>query len=243
LPDSIARPIGATLEPVEVKAGDGAVLSAWLFTPARPNGSAVILLHGVGDARSGSLSAAGFLLRAGFTDLTPDCRGHGVSGGGVISYEVREATSAPGPIGFSIAARSSGPAVGESCPRQDDHENGMSGVGVLRPNAYMHAEWRRINLTAGQIQDFLKGSERVSFAGPNKTEVYAWVQGTLVAQEYTQHDKKQRGTIRAFVEKAPGWTARRSPGYFARDINSSNAARWPPMSFGGQPRAYSGLRV
>ena len=90
LADSIARPIGATWEPVEAKAGDGAVLSAWLFTPARPNGSAVILLHGVGDARSGSLSATAFLLSAGFTALTPDCRGHGVSGGDVISYGVRE---------------------------------------------------------------------------------------------------------------------------------------------------------
>src|SRR5512135_835460 len=59
-------------------------------------------------------------------------------------------------------------------------------------------------LTAGQIGKFLKGSEGVSFAGQNRKEVYAWVQSTLVAQEYTQHDKKRRGTIRAFVEKVTG---------------------------------------
>ena len=59
-------------------------------------------------------------------------------------------------------------------------------------------------LTAGQIQEFLKGSEGVNFAGQNKKEVYAWVQSTLVAQEYTQRDKKRRGTIRAFVEKVTG---------------------------------------
>jgi len=59
-------------------------------------------------------------------------------------------------------------------------------------------------LTAGQIQDFLKGSEGVNFAGQNKKEVYAWIQSTLVTQEYTQHDKKGRGTIRAFVEKVTG---------------------------------------
>lgn len=59
-------------------------------------------------------------------------------------------------------------------------------------------------LTAGQIQDFLKGSEGVSFAGQNKKEVYAWIQSTLVTQEYTRHDKKRRGMIRAFVEKVTG---------------------------------------
>jgi hypothetical protein len=90
LADNIARPIGAAWEPVQVKAGDGAFLNAWLFTPQRPNGSAVILLHGVGDTRAGSLSAAAFLLRAGFTALTPDCRGHGASGGGFISYGIIE---------------------------------------------------------------------------------------------------------------------------------------------------------
>jgi hypothetical protein len=59
-------------------------------------------------------------------------------------------------------------------------------------------------LTAGQIQEFLEGSEAVSFVDQNQKEVYAWVQSTLVAQEYTRHDKKRRGTIRAFVEKVTG---------------------------------------
>ena len=59
-------------------------------------------------------------------------------------------------------------------------------------------------LTAGEIQKFLKGSEAVSFAGQNKKEVYAWVQSTLAAQQYMRHDKKRRGTIRAFVEKVTG---------------------------------------
>jgi uncharacterized protein len=90
LADNLTHPVGATWEPVQVNASDGAVLSAWLFTPLRPNGSAVILLHGVGDTRAGSLSAASFLMRAGFTALTPDCRGHGASGGSFISYGIRE---------------------------------------------------------------------------------------------------------------------------------------------------------
>lgn len=90
LAEAIARPIDASWEPVQVTAKDGVLLSAWVFTPRRPNGSAVVLLHGVGDTRSGSLSVTGFLLRAGYTTLTPDSRGHGSSGGGFISYGIRE---------------------------------------------------------------------------------------------------------------------------------------------------------
>jgi len=59
-------------------------------------------------------------------------------------------------------------------------------------------------LTAEQIQEFLKGSEDVSFAGQNKKDVYAWVQSTQVAQPYAQQNKKRRGTIRAFVGKVTG---------------------------------------
>ncbi len=87
----VTQPIGANWEAVQVKARDGVVLDAWLFTPRQPNGSAVILLHGVGDTRLGTLSQAQFLLRAGFMALTPDCRGHGASGGDLISYGIREA--------------------------------------------------------------------------------------------------------------------------------------------------------
>ena len=59
-------------------------------------------------------------------------------------------------------------------------------------------------LTAEQIKEFLKGSEGVNFAGQNKREVYAWIEGVLVAQEFAQQDKKQRGAIRAYVEKVTG---------------------------------------
>ena len=43
-------------------------------------------------------------------------------------------------------------------------------------------------LTAEQIQEFLKGSEGVCLAGQSQKEVYAWVQGVLVAQEFPQSD-------------------------------------------------------
>src|SRR5258706_3738672 len=59
-------------------------------------------------------------------------------------------------------------------------------------------------LTEEQIKEFLKGSEGVVFAGQNKQEVYGWVQDLLVAQEFTQQDKKRRGAIRAYGEKVTG---------------------------------------
>src|SRR6266851_5080189 len=59
-------------------------------------------------------------------------------------------------------------------------------------------------LTTEQINDFLKGCEGVSFAGQNRKEVYGWVESLLVAQEFSQQDKKQRGVIRDYVEKVTG---------------------------------------
>jgi hypothetical protein len=59
-------------------------------------------------------------------------------------------------------------------------------------------------LTREQIHDFLEGTEGVNFAGQNKREVYNWVEGVLVAQEFLQKDKKGRGSIRAYVEKVTG---------------------------------------
>ncbi len=59
-------------------------------------------------------------------------------------------------------------------------------------------------LTAKQIHEFLKGTEGVGFVGQKKEEVYAWVERVLGGQEFLQQDKKQRGTVRAYVEKVTG---------------------------------------
>ena len=47
--DAIARGSASTWEPARTPAADGVVLDAWLFTPHQPNGSGVLVLHGVGD--------------------------------------------------------------------------------------------------------------------------------------------------------------------------------------------------
>jgi transposase InsO family protein len=59
-------------------------------------------------------------------------------------------------------------------------------------------------LRPGQINDFLKGTEGISFVGEKKKEVYIWVERVLMSQEFLQQDKKLRGTIRAYVEKVTG---------------------------------------
>src|ERR1017187_4265914 len=59
-------------------------------------------------------------------------------------------------------------------------------------------------LTREQNDDFLKGTEGVSFVGEKKKEVYAWVERVLVSQEFLQQDKKLRGAVRAYVEKMTG---------------------------------------
>jgi len=74
-----------------VTAGDRAQLEAWLFTPNVANEPVVLLLHGVGDTRTGMTIHAEYLLRAGFTVLMPDLRGHGASGGVMTTYGLREA--------------------------------------------------------------------------------------------------------------------------------------------------------
>jgi hypothetical protein len=88
---ALAGQNGSTWEAVQVTAAEGAVLHAWLFTPPDYAGSAVLLLHGVGDTRAGMLDHAEYLLRSGFSVLLPDSRGHGESGGAITTYGIEEA--------------------------------------------------------------------------------------------------------------------------------------------------------
>jgi uncharacterized protein len=89
--NSVIGLTGASWQPVQITANDGVPLRGWLFSPLQPNGSAVILLHGVADTRRGVTVQARFLLQHRFIVLTPDSRGHGVSGGALISYGLAEA--------------------------------------------------------------------------------------------------------------------------------------------------------
>jgi transposase InsO family protein len=72
------------------------------------------------------------------------------------------------------------------------------------------AGWVRIRmeniqaLTPEKISEFLDGSTGIEFTGQSRTERYAWVQATLIQQEYFTLSKKQRGAVRALLSKVAG---------------------------------------
>jgi dipeptidyl aminopeptidase/acylaminoacyl peptidase len=92
LADSVAHNVGAQWRSLRIAAPDGARLDSWLFTPREPNGAAVMVLHGIGDTRAGVSHHVLYLLRAGFTVLAPDSRGHGASGGRLLTFGIQEAS-------------------------------------------------------------------------------------------------------------------------------------------------------
>jgi uncharacterized protein len=68
-------------------------LLGWITEPNPPeswNGNAVLLLHGVGDTHRGTRGLANLLAKHGYRTLSPDSRGHGASGGDLITYGLRE---------------------------------------------------------------------------------------------------------------------------------------------------------
>jgi dipeptidyl aminopeptidase/acylaminoacyl peptidase len=85
-----ARHAGSNLEDVSLTTSDGANLKAWLIQPAKDNGNAVILLHGLGDNRGGVIGYAQLLLAADYSVLMPDARAHGESGGVLATYGLLE---------------------------------------------------------------------------------------------------------------------------------------------------------
>ena len=83
---------GSTREDFDVRATDGTLLRGWKVRPKNPNGSWVLLFHGVGDNRIGVVSQSEFLLRAGYSIVMMDARSHGASGGPIATYGWLERT-------------------------------------------------------------------------------------------------------------------------------------------------------
>jgi dipeptidyl aminopeptidase/acylaminoacyl peptidase len=92
--ESAVAGTGARWQSEQVRAADGVLLDAWLFTPAQPNGGAVLVLHGNAARRDSMMPHARYLLAAGYTVLTPDSRAHGSSGGNIETYGLRETDDA-----------------------------------------------------------------------------------------------------------------------------------------------------
>ena len=88
--EGTATRFGATLRDVSVVARDGSHLQGWFARPAKANGDAVILFHGVGDNREGMMGFAELFLSSGFVVLVPDSRAQGESGGDFPTYGLKE---------------------------------------------------------------------------------------------------------------------------------------------------------
>jgi len=69
-----------------VKAPDGAMLRGWKVRAENPNGSWVIMFHGVSDNRIGVVSQSEPLLQSGYSVVMMDARSHGDSGGDIATY-------------------------------------------------------------------------------------------------------------------------------------------------------------
>jgi pimeloyl-ACP methyl ester carboxylesterase len=67
-------------------APDGVMLRGWQVRAAKPNGSWVLVFHGVADNRYGTEEHARMLLQSGYGVVMMDSRAHGASGGEIASY-------------------------------------------------------------------------------------------------------------------------------------------------------------
>jgi uncharacterized protein len=73
-------------EDFNVRAPDGVLLRGWIVRPPNPNGSWVLLFHGVADNRVGTIGQSEILLRAGYSVVMMDARSHGASEGPIATY-------------------------------------------------------------------------------------------------------------------------------------------------------------
>jgi len=78
--------VHARREDFNVTAPDGAALRGWKVRPEHPNGSWVLLFHGVADNRVGEIGQSEILLGAGYSVMMMDQRAHGESGGAMATY-------------------------------------------------------------------------------------------------------------------------------------------------------------
>ena len=85
-----ARYPAASWQVSSIRAFDGVRLDSWFVRPKVRNGNCVMVLHGIGDSRQGSAGYASLFLDEGYSVLLPDSRGHGSSGGDLVTYGLLE---------------------------------------------------------------------------------------------------------------------------------------------------------
>lgn len=103
------RDFGLSAETVSFESTDGIHLKAWWLPASRPSRAAVIIAHGIDHTRQVMLPRAAFLVAAGYNVLLPDLRGHGESGGSIVSPGFLEARDILGGIRYIRSRRDNEP--------------------------------------------------------------------------------------------------------------------------------------
>ena len=81
---------GAAWSDAELRARDGVRLEGSFVRAQSGSEACVMVLHGIGDSRRGTAGFAPMLVGAGYSVLLPDSRGHGKSGGDLVTYGLVE---------------------------------------------------------------------------------------------------------------------------------------------------------
>jgi len=108
--DSAFRFLHAERQDFTVHAPDGVLLRGWRVQSSRPNGSWVLVFHGVADNRMGVLSHAELLLREGYSVVMMDARAHGASEGAMATYGWLERNDTKAVVDALLAAERPGDA-------------------------------------------------------------------------------------------------------------------------------------
>lgn len=94
------------------------------------------------------------------------------------------------------------------------------------------------SLSQEQIREFLKSSQRIEFAGCQRSEKYAWVERVLGAQNYGALGKGERGVVRAYMEKVTGMSVSQTT-RLVRGFLDSGVVRMAPYQRHGFPARYT----
>lgn len=92
---------GLAAETVPFTSTDGVPLRAWWIPATQPARGSVVIAHGIDHTRQAMLERAVFLVHSGYNVLTVDLRGHGESGGKVVSTGVLEANDIVAAVQFA----------------------------------------------------------------------------------------------------------------------------------------------
>jgi transposase InsO family protein len=75
-------------------------------------------------------------------------------------------------------------------------------------------------LSLEAIGRFVEASQEIRFASENRHQLYGWVEGVLIQQQYAQQGKVARGLLRRYIEKMTGLSRAQGTRLIARYIAS-----------------------